>query len=66
VAIPARLEQDVDDLALWVDGPPEVLTLATNRHEKFVEMPCVADRPAPMQEPPPVRRPATPRSVETS
>jgi hypothetical protein len=28
VAIPAGLEQDVDDLAILVDGPPEVLTLA--------------------------------------
>jgi len=46
VAIPARLEQDVDDLAVLVDGPPEVLTLTTNRHEEFVEMPRVADRPA--------------------
>ena len=27
VAIPAGLEQDVDDLAVLVDGPPEVLTL---------------------------------------
>ncbi len=26
VPIPARLEQDVDDLALLVDGPPEILT----------------------------------------
>jgi hypothetical protein len=26
VAIPAGLEQDVDDLAILVDGPPEVLT----------------------------------------
>src|ERR1700682_5004907 len=52
VAIPARLEQDVDDLAVLVDGPPETLTLATNRHEEFVEMPRVADRPDPMPEPP--------------
>ena len=28
VAIPMRLEQDVDDLAVLIDGPPEVLTLA--------------------------------------
>ena len=55
VAIPVRLEQDVDDLAVLVDGAPEVLTLATNRHEEFVEMPRVADRPGPMPEPPGVR-----------
>ena len=55
VAISAGLEQDVDDIAVLVDGPPEVLTLATNRHEEFVEMPRVADRPGPMPEPPGVR-----------
>src|SRR5260221_13175215 len=55
VAIPARLEQDVDDLAVLVDRQPEVLTLATNRHEELVEMPRVADRPGPMSEPPGVR-----------
>jgi hypothetical protein len=52
VAIPARLEEDVDDLAVLVDGRPEVLTLATNRHEEFVEMPGVADGPGPMPESP--------------
>jgi hypothetical protein len=51
VAIPSRLEQDVDGLAVLVDGPPEVLTLTTNRHEEFVEMPPVADGPGPMPEP---------------
>src|SRR6202521_582651 len=43
----AGLEQDVDHLGVLVDGPPEVLTLATNRHEEFVEMPHVVDRPGP-------------------
>ena len=32
VAIPARLDKYVDDLAVLVDGPPELLT----RHEEFV------------------------------
>jgi hypothetical protein len=45
VAIPAGLEQDVDDLAILVDGPPEVLTPASNGHEEFVQMPRVADWP---------------------
>ncbi len=56
VAIPAGLEEDVDDLALLVDGPPEVLTLAANRHEEFVQMPRVADWPCPTPEPPRVGR----------
>jgi hypothetical protein len=32
------LEQNVDDVAVLIDGPPEVLTLATNRHKEFVEI----------------------------
>ena len=55
VAIPARLEQDVDDLAVLVDDPLEILTLTANGHEEFVQMPRVADRPGPMPEPPRVR-----------
>ena len=51
VAIPAGLEQDVDDVAVLVDGSPEVLTLTANRHEEFVEMPRVADGPGSMPEP---------------
>ena len=51
VAIPARLEQDVDDLAILVDGPPEVMTLAADRHDEFVQMPRVADWPRPTPEP---------------
>jgi len=55
VAIPAGLEQEVDDLAVLVDSPPEILTLTVNGHEEFVQMPGVADRPGPMPEPPRVR-----------
>jgi hypothetical protein len=52
VAIPARLEQDVDDLAVLVDGPPEVLALPANGHEEFVEMPRIADRLGSVPKPP--------------
>ena len=55
MAIPAGLEQDVDNLAVLVDGPPEVLTLTPNGHEEFVQMPRIAGRPGPMPEPPGVR-----------
>ena len=55
VAIPAGLKQNVDDLAVLVDGPPEILTLTANGHEEFVQIPRVADRPGPMPEPPRVR-----------
>jgi hypothetical protein len=56
VAIPAGLEQDVDDLAVLVDGPPEVLTLAADCHEELVQMPRVANWPRPTPEPPCVGR----------
>ncbi len=52
VPIPARLEQDVDDLAILVDGSPEILTPAANGHEEFVQMPRVADWPRAPPEPP--------------
>ena len=51
MAIPTRLQQDVDDLAVLVDGPPEVLALAADGHEQFVQMPGVADGPGPTPEP---------------
>jgi hypothetical protein len=37
MAIPAGLEQDVDDLAVLVDVPRELLTPASNDHEAFVQ-----------------------------
>jgi hypothetical protein len=52
VTIPAGLQQDVDDLAVLVDGPPEILTLTANGHEEFVQMPRVAHGPGPPPEPP--------------
>jgi hypothetical protein len=52
VAIPAGLEQDVDDLTVLVDGPPKILTLTADGHEEFVQMPGVTDRPGPLPEPP--------------
>jgi hypothetical protein len=51
VAIPPGLA-DVDHVAVLVDGPPEGLPLAANRHKAFLEMPRVADRPGPMPEAP--------------
>jgi DNA-binding transcriptional LysR family regulator len=52
LAVAAGLEQDVDDIAVLVDGPPEALTLTANGHEEFVQMPRVANGPGPMPEPP--------------
>jgi hypothetical protein len=43
MAISTRLQQDIDDLAVLVNGPPEVPALAADRDERFVQMPGVAD-----------------------
>ncbi len=40
--IPARLDQDVEDVAVLVDGPPQILPTAVDRHEHLVEVPRVA------------------------
>jgi hypothetical protein len=42
VAVPAGLEQDVDHIAVLVDGAPEVLALPPDGHKEFVQMPGVA------------------------
>ena len=42
LGIPARLDQDVEDVAVLVDGPPRLLTTAVDRHEHLVEVPLVA------------------------
>jgi len=52
VAIPVGLEEDVEDVAVLVHGSPDVLPLAADSHEEFVEVPRVADGPGPMAEPP--------------
>ena len=36
------LDQDVQDIAVLVDGPPQVLPLAVDREEDLVEVPRVA------------------------
>jgi len=38
----ARLNQDVDHLAILIDRSPEVVLLAVDSHEEFVQMPGIA------------------------
>ena len=40
--VPARLNQDIDHVAVLVDGPPEMLLLAVNSNEDFVQVPGVS------------------------
>jgi hypothetical protein len=36
------LDQDVEDVAVLIDGPPQILPTAVDRQEHLVEMPPVA------------------------
>ncbi len=40
--IAARLEQDVDHVAVLVDRTPEIVALALDAHEEFVQVPRIA------------------------
>jgi hypothetical protein len=52
VTIPPRLEQDVDDVAVLVQGSPQVMTPPVNGDEQLLEMPRVAGGPTPTPEAP--------------
>ena len=38
-----RLDEDVDDVAILIDGTPEILPLALDRDEDLVQVPRVAE-----------------------
>src|SRR4029077_11280489 len=49
-AVSTTLDQDLEDLALVVDGTPQIHVLARDPHDHFVEMPAIArSRTAPSQ-----------------
>ena len=37
------LHQDIDDVAVLIDSPPEVLQLAIDFQEKLIEMPSITE-----------------------
>src|SRR5262249_3244476 len=41
--IPMRLNENVDDVAVLIDGTPKVLLLAVDSHEQLVQMPSIAE-----------------------
>jgi hypothetical protein len=47
MAITARLDEDFDHVAVLVDGTPEVLPLALDVHDEFVQVPGVTQPPFP-------------------
>ena len=56
-AIAPRLHEDVDDVAVLVHRPPEVLPLSLDGHEQLVQIPRVAHSPASAPQPPRVVEP---------
>ena len=42
-SIPSRLHQDVDYVAILIDGTPEILQVAVDSKEDFVQMPVIAE-----------------------
>ena len=43
--IAARLEQDVDHVAVLVNGGPEIVLLTPNVHEEFIQVPVATRNP---------------------
>ena len=60
--VPPRLHEDVDHVAVLVDGPPEILLAPVDVHEQFVQVPRVAQASLSAPQDPGVRRtePLTP------
>src|SRR5262245_48714713 len=46
--VPSFLHQDIQDLTILIDGPPQIVTLAIDRDEHLVHTPRVAQRPLTM------------------
>src|SRR5262245_15030334 len=42
LSVATALAEDVEDVAVLVDGPPQILTTAVDRQEHLVEVPLVA------------------------
>ena len=50
------LDEDVDHIAVLVNGTPQILALALDVHDQFVQVPGVAQASSPAPERPGVRR----------
>jgi hypothetical protein len=37
-----RLNDDIDHVAVLVDRPPQVVSAASDLHEHFIDVPCIA------------------------
>ena len=48
--IPSRLDQDIEHVAVFVDGSPQVLLATIDRHEEFIQMSGLAQPTASLPE----------------
>ena len=53
--VPPRLHQDVEDVAVLVDRPPQILLTTVQRDEQLIEVPRVPEAPTPVPEPSGIR-----------
>ena len=44
-AVPTRLDEDVDHIPVLIHSPPKILALTVDRHEDFVQEPCISEAP---------------------
>ena len=42
-AVPTRLDENIDQIAVLIDRTPEILALTVDRHEDFVQEPRIAE-----------------------
>src|SRR4051794_10501228 len=55
--VPARLDQDVEDLALLVDSPPQIHAFPGDAHDHLIQMPAIARTWSPLSQSPREERP---------
>src|SRR4051794_15682701 len=49
--VPARLDQDVEDLALLIDSPPQIHAPAGDPYDHLIQMPAIARMWSPLPQP---------------
>src|SRR3954467_14255498 len=49
--VPARLDQDIEDLALLIDSPPQIHAPAGDAHDHLIQMPAITRPGAPLPQP---------------
>jgi hypothetical protein len=50
VLVPPALHQDIEDMTILIDGPPEIVPLTTNGEKDFIQIPLITWLRAPVTE----------------